>query len=383
MKVAEVIRFYSLDDIMKFIHNGGEYPLHHLWCYDQLKNRDITAKCIEYNKNSRWNSVGKKLRIQNLQQQFNLLKRSKEFDVVYAPFIEDVLVIAGLKRIGLFSKPILGIPMNRYAPTQKNKLKRWRQKILRKTYFKGIDSLLFINENLYRSSEKYGPISTKHSYLNAWGVDYAFFDSFLQKQINPPAQNFIYSTGGTGRDFGTLFEAFKKIDFALKVTTKSPLDQQLTRNLPSNIQIDNSIKPGLRSVGLIRKEYYNALAIAIPLTTDANFSPIGVTVLMEAMAMGKPIISTRNKNFPFDLEKEKIGLYVDYSDTEGWRKCINYLIENQKEAKEMGARAHFLAKTKYNYNLFSEEIISRLLQLGSSKKILRTSEAYKSAVTAE
>ncbi len=57
-QVAEIIRFYSLDEIMDFVKSGGEYPLHHVWCYDKIKESGITIEGIEYDKASKWNKIG-------------------------------------------------------------------------------------------------------------------------------------------------------------------------------------------------------------------------------------------------------------------------------------------------------------------------------------
>ena len=356
-KVAEIIRFYSLDEIMDFIDNGGEYPLHHVWCYDKIKQSGIPVECIEYDKNSRLNKLGTKVWIDNLQQQINLLRKSKEYDLIYAPFIADVFMLALLKAVGLYKKPIFALALDTHIPFKKSFLKNLRQKIQRTIYKNGVDSILFFNESIYRESKAYGPLSKNES-LTEWGVDLDFFSEFVKKQTQPPTLDFIYSTGGTNRDFKTLIKAFNDIDFNLKITTKR--DEGLDNFISSNIYIDQSVKPGLHSVGLIRKEYYNSLAVAISLQNTGQLWPVGITVIMEALAMAKPIISTVNKMYPFDLEKEKIGFYVDYNDVQGWKDRVNYMIENPDEAREMGERGLYLCRKKYNYQLFSKNVIKTI-----------------------
>jgi glycosyltransferase involved in cell wall biosynthesis len=81
---------------------------------------------------------------------------------------------------------------------------------------------------------------------------------------------------------------------------------------------------------------------------------------MEGMAMGKPIVSTYNRAYPFNLEKEKIGFYVDYGDVQGWKDVINYLLDHPEERLEMGERARHLCKTKYNYGLFAKNVVSEV-----------------------
>lgn len=356
-KVAEIIRFYSLDEIMDFIEKGGEYPLHHVWCYDKIKEKGIPVECIEYDNNTRWNKIGNKLQIFNLQQQINLLKKSKEYDLIYVPFVADAFLLALLKSLGLYKKPILALALDTHIPFKKSFLKKLRQKILRSVYKNGTDTMLFFNETIYNKSQEYGPLGKEERFIE-WGADLDFFTEFTKRQTQAPALDFVYSTGGTGRDFKTLIKAFEAIDFDLKITTKR--DEGLNMYIPPNVIIDDSVVPGLHSVGIIRKEYYNSLAVAIPLLDTGHLWPVGITVIMEALAMSKPIISTYNSMYPFNLEKEKVGLYVDYNDVNGWRQAVNYLVNNKDEAREMGERGRYLCEKKYNYEIFSDGVISQI-----------------------
>jgi glycosyltransferase involved in cell wall biosynthesis len=377
-KVAEIIRFYSLDEIMKFIEQGGEYPLHHVWCYDKILEAGIPVEGIEYNNNTRWNKLGNKLQIFNLQQQINLLKKSREYDLIYAPFIADIFLLAILKIIGLYKKPIFGLALDSHVPYKNNPIKRLRQKLVRYVYKNGIDSILFFNEQLYHKSNEYGELG-KHRDFAEWGADLEFFTSFIEKQKEPPTLDFVYSTGGTGRDFKTLIRAFNDIDFNLKITTKR--DEGLDNTITPNILTDNTVPPGLHSVGIIRKEYYNSLAVAIPLLNTGQLWPVGITVIMEALAMEKPIISTVNPMYPFDLEKEKIGFYVDFNDVQGWKDRVNYLVKNPDEAREMGKRGRYLCEKKFNYNLFSKEVTNHIKKyVSNEKKIMVKKKQISTAV---
>lgn len=361
-KVAEVIRFYSLDDIESFIEEGGEYPLHHVWCYDKIKESGIDADCIEFDENSFWNKFGKKLKIQNLQQQLNILKHSNNYDLIYVPFPQDAFLLAVLKSVGLYKKPILALGLDAHFPTKKH-IKGLREKITRRIFLNGYDTVMYFSKKLYDRSNEYSRLNGKHAYTDRWGVDFNFFNDYVERQATPPSNDFIHSTGGSVRDYKTLIEAFKDIDFKLKITTKTTPTESYFQNLTSNIIIDDTIQPGLHSVGKIRKDYYNALAVAIPILNNGHQSPFGITVVLEAMAMSKPIISTENKLYPFNLEKEKVGLYVDYGDVEGWRQSVNYLVNNPDEAREMGERGRHLCKTKYNYDLFSTDVISQIQKM--------------------
>lgn len=76
-------------------------------------------------------------------------------------------------------------------------------------------------------------------------------------------------------------------------------------NLP-NVCLDL----GCRGESDLLSGYNDAAIVLVPLKEDTG-SMSGITVVFEAMAMGKPVISTRSCYYPFDLEKEGCGIYVE------------------------------------------------------------------------
>jgi len=372
-KILFIGPFFPMDKALESIKNGEEYPLHHMWCYDEFIKAGYEVDFIECDRNSFINKLGEKLNIANLHQQIEGLKKAKKYDFVFDPIMTFTFFLAFLKIIGLYNKPIIAIAHQAYMIHKKNPLKRLRQYLIRYIYFKGVDSILFFDEAVYKKSKDYSIKANDASYLKHWGVEVNFFEDYGKKQPEPPTQNYIFSTGGANRDFDTLVKAFHEINFDLKISVKEKNVFWETLHTPvtPNIIIDESTVPpyGTYSTGLIRADYYNAYAVALPLTRAYlyHYGSFGITVIMEALAMGKPVITTNNDAFPFNVEKEKVGLNVDYEDVEGWRQAINYLINNPDEAREMGERGLYLVKKKYNYKLFSEEVIQHIRKFYGNK----------------
>ena len=104
--------------------------------------------------------------------------------------------------------------------------------------------------------------------------------------------------------------------------------------------------------------YRRAFAIAIPLTETEDLA--GLTSLLDAMAVGKPVIMTRNKHIDLDLEKEGIGLWVKPGDLAGWQQAIAYLLAHPEEAAAMGDRGRRLCETKYNLDVFTNTLARTL-----------------------
>ncbi|TVZ27523.1 glycosyltransferase involved in cell wall biosynthesis [Gillisia sp. Hel_I_86] len=357
-RLLEIVPFYSLDEALEYLENGGDLlPLHHVWCYDQFKKEGYEVLFIENKPSGILGKIGKFIKIDNLQQQLQVIRRAKEYDVIFDPFMQFTFLIALFKIFYLFKKPILTIAQRAYVVNKKNPLKRARQYLTRYVYFKGIDKIVFINQSIFIESKKH-KIEGNTDYLRFWGVDHYFFQNYNRAQVEPPHLDFIYSTGGSGRDYNTLLKSFKNINFDLHITARPNFESELKTEIPSNVYVDNSIIPGLTSTGQLREEYYNCLAVAIPLEETSSFSPFGSTVVFEAMAAGKAIIATDNKAYPFNIEKEGIGILVDYYDETGWEKAINFLINNPQKAKEMGEKGQRLSCDIYNYSAFSNEILT-------------------------
>jgi len=283
--------------------------------------------------------------------------------------MEHTMFLAICKKLGLYRKPIYAVAQIAYVVDHPNPIKRLKQYLQRYFYFRGVDSIIFLNEPIYHKSKKY-PVRPKlEKFSDAWGAEIAFFQDYAKQQEQAPLNNYIFSTGGTTRDFDTLVNAFDGMDFGLTIVPKKgDLSDYIKVPIPDNVTIDTSMPIGLESTGKLRKHYYNALAVALPLSKVSRFAPYGSAVMVEAMAMGKPILSTYNPAHPVDIEKEKIGITVDYGDVEGWKQAIQYLIDHPDETKEMGERALHVCKNKLNYQRFSAEIVGGIRELLALKE---------------
>jgi glycosyltransferase involved in cell wall biosynthesis len=69
--------------------------------------------------------------------------------------------------------------------------------------------------------------------------------------------------------------------------------------------------------------------------------------LIDAMAMAKPIISTNISDIPKILEG--CGIVVEPDDVNALAKSIKYLLENPKEAEEMGRAARKKCEKYFSY----------------------------------
>lgn len=72
-------------------------------------------------------------------------------------------------------------------------------------------------------------------------------------------------------------------------------------------------------------------------------------VLLEAMAAGKPVVTTNIGGIPFVVENGKTGILVEYGDIEALKTGIISLLKDEKLNMKMGEAGKVIAR-KYNYD---------------------------------
>jgi glycosyltransferase involved in cell wall biosynthesis len=276
----------------------------------------------------------------------------KSFDAVYAVTHYGLEALIFLRALGLYRKPII-IWHHAAMTIPSNRIRR----IFSKLFYKGFDRVCFFSQHLLDRSIETGKIKKENAFVVHWGPDIVFYDTI----ISCDRENKYVSTGRENRDFITLIKAFNATselcDFYMPLSYQSLLVQE-------NIKINANIRISFVDMGYldIAKVANNAFAIVISCLGITSYT-LGLTSLVEAMALGLPVITTDNPAYPIDVEKENIGMKVPYEDVNAWIKAIQYLSANPDKAKEMGKNARLLAEKKYNLELFSKKIASILLSL--------------------
>jgi glycosyltransferase involved in cell wall biosynthesis len=88
--------------------------------------------------------------------------------------------------------------------------------------------------------------------------------------------------------------------------------------------------------------------------------------IFEAMAQGKPIVSTRRGGIPFQVEDGVEGLLVDYGDEQGLAHSILRLLKEEETAREMGRRARRKVEG-FTYPVLAKQVEEIYFQLRSAR----------------
>lgn len=177
------------------------------------------------------------------------------------------------------------------------------------------------------------------------------------------------AAGGNNRDYHTLIEAFRKIPNATLLVFAKYKDYTKGEEIPTNVKFMNLAEGHSteETYKIFRDYYYNSIAVCLPVD-HINDVPNGATVLVEALAMGKPIIITEADTNFIDVEKEGCGLTVKSHDVESWVSALKYMLDNPDMVEAMGRRSYELAKSKYNDANFIETIYGQMRDLVNERK---------------
>lgn len=330
--------FYELirlgNNVLWYTHSRNS------WIYNFLKRKISKIDCYYF--------------------QLSCLRKVNKYDIIYVGDDVHLFLLAIFRALRLIKRPIFAVSHFTYNTKYvKSFLKRRVLVIERYLVYKYIDKLSFASERLLEVAKQDCNIPSRHQVVAYWGANTSYYDSEQYTHITP-SEDFYLASGGTNRDYDTLVKCFESIpNEKLIINSKF---KSYTQKVPNNIQICDKIKFDNNDFLRQRDQLHNCIAVCLPIK-EINMVPNGATVMVEAMAMGKPIIiSHLDTNF-VDVEKEGIGLTVKIGDSEDWQRAINWMKENPVKRREMGKRALLLAKTKYNINNFAISIQNEMKSL--------------------
>jgi len=326
----------------------GTYPAHHLWGTADLKKYNIDVDILPHEVYKFLNKTRFGRKYGNFDQQVRVLLRWPKYDLVYSACQINTHFLSILRSKGIFNKPILTIMHRSLIKNDSNE-----------SFLNGHDRLLCLSKEVKKQlSEEFPHHANKIFYL-PWAVDMSFYSNLKLNKNN--SDGYIFSAGKTGRDYDTLIQAFHNNSHPLFISCD---DKNISaiKNLSPNIKIRSKFNVDNKQ---LLDDYNSAFAVAIPLIIKKNArqSPIGITSLLEAMAMGKAVIMTRYKLIDIDIEKEGIGIWVEPNDVAGWKQAVEYLYSHPDEAVEMGKRGRSLCENKYNMDLFTSALASHMKEL--------------------
>ncbi len=185
--------------------------------------------------------------------------------------------------------------------------------------------------------------------LTPFMVDTAFFDPTC---VESNDRRMICAAGLEFRDYDTLVEAVRGLDVDVVVAAASPwskrADQVSGRPIPENVSVTKLNLFDLRQL------YADCRFVVMPLH-DSQFQA-GITTILEAMAMAKPVVCTRTVGQTDALVDGETGRYVPPADVMAMRQAIVSLLDDTALVARMGSAAREWAVAEADIIVYARRI---------------------------
>ena len=108
-------------------------------------------------------------------------------------------------------------------------------------------------------------------------------------------------------------------------------------------------------------EYYNGCKLFVLPSTDPTREGFGI-VLLEAMACGRPVISTKITGVAKDIADRGAGIVVEPENTKALARAIRAILSDHNLADAMGAAGRSLVLEKYSSEKIADTMIKIYLE---------------------
>lgn len=367
------VYFYHTQNIQYCLRRmaEGEFPSHFLYGACHLADNGID---VVYHRSPKHELSRLKTA---LYTAWRVLTCRERYDALYATHYKGLELVVLLRALGLFCKPII---VWHHQPIVKSK-SRLRE-LLGRFFYKGFDRLIFFSQKLVDDSLKAPKADPRKLVVGHWGADLAFYDKIKAElkaeQISPshhntpspshhltPSPSFI-ATGKEQRDQPTLIEAFNRTGRHLILY----IGINPNPNVPNpNLEAVERCEPAdnidvVKICGLLPYEIAREVAKAdcVVICCHRTRYTAGLTTVVEALALGLPVICSRNPQIPVDFDRLGCGISVDYGDVEGWQRAVEYIATHPDEARLMGERGRALAEQMFNDERCAKEVAEWIKQ---------------------
>ena len=332
----------------------GEFPSHLLYGAAELEQHGIELVMHQ--------SVNVEHRgLLMLRTAWRILRCRESYDVVYGTAFRGLELIILLRALHLFRRPIV-VWHHQPIVKARNPL---REAVAR-LFYRGIDHMFFFSEKLISDSLKSAKARPERLHLAHWGADLNFYDRIIRAHEGE-RKGFV-ATGKEMRDHTTLIKAFNRTTQVLELyVARYKGDKNPDRGIET-LQTEENIHVNRTDGHLMPRtlaEKVDQAACVVICCYPTNYT-VGLTTVVEALALGLPMICTRNAQMPFDIEAEGCGITVDYGDVEGWVKAIETIANDPERARQMGQRGRQLSEQTYNIAHCAAEVAEVLKQIRSA-----------------
>lgn len=249
---------------------------------------------------------------------FSLFIKHREIDAIYIPHAYYSKWIVVLHKMRVIKAPVIVCLHN------KNNLRG---------FLSACDKIVTINPYLYACLQEDYPERKNDIQF----IPLAPEQIGVNKEDMKPEVDVI-SIGNTKRDFELLVKAMTGLPYTCKIIS----DKFEKMELPENVEVVH----GQLSYEDCLKEYAKAKVIALPLSKDVEEGVFGLTSLVDALTVGKPVIVSKTKGIGIKIQELGCGIEVDGAME--MARAIQKLLENEEYREKIESR---IAEVKLDFNM--------------------------------
>ena len=167
----------------------------------------------------------------------------------------------------------------------------------------------------------------------------------------------IVSAGAEHRDFTTLARASDGLDVPVAIALGSVHSPGALRHQPAGWP--SQFQVSFNDYAQLRDLYRRARLVVVPII-ETDFQA-GITTVLEAMAMGKAIITTATAGRTEVIVDGETGILVPPGDTLALRAAIQRLLSDPQERKRLGENARAAAESSYGLDRYAGRLYQHLV----------------------
>jgi len=308
------------------------------------------------------------------------LHKQKKFDVIHGHSGYSMLaLITGISAKNSNLPSVHSI----YCPIQVasgNVVKLFSNKILSKFYFSQVDKIMAVTENVRCSLANAGITGNRIAEIPL-GINTELYNPKVSAgdvrkgyNIDPDQPTLLYVGNLTiQKGLSVLIDALNIItkeipNIKLLMVLNMPLERYKN---PGRLDVDMGqffkIKEKIKHYGLEDNIIPLGLLDNMPqvmAASDVFITPflntVGIvdypTSLLEAMAVGKPVIATRVGGIPEVVKTNENGVLVEPSNVNELVDAIIYMLNNEERAKNMGEESAKIISEKFRLEIVVDEL---------------------------
>lgn len=283
-------------------------------------------------------------------------RRVAEFDVVFSDGEHVGVPLALMLQAARTRTPHVVLA---HHLTTSAKRQLWRVPWLRS----GIDRLLLHSRHQMEIAERELGFRADQLRLLPYFADSGFWSPIAETAEDP----IVVSAGREHRDYATLAAAAAGLPFDVEVAVGSAFSPHARWRPPETWPDNFTLRPNIGRVAL-RELYGRASVVVVPLlATDFQ---AGVTTVLEAMAMGKPVVVSATRSQIDVIEDRKTGILVPPGDDAALRGVLTALMDDAGWRRSLGRAARRAAETEFSLETYCSRIASHLDEVVQSRAAL-------------